>query len=322
MRGVKRLRPCRCFPVGEVLRNLLDVWCQVATASVFGRLPMQSPPLVALRKEAAGVAREAQVSWVRNGAPVRRGFFEFRGRYGARARERGCSRASGKDLEGERSPGRIGHPPAGNGRMGVTDSTAEESLEADAPVKRISKGRLWQRSRSEGTSGTGGNGKGATATVTWCGCGRVEFFEGCEQRRGKCIGTPADRVPVLYRWPGRSRNSVSGNAANPMTGSGMQQARDLPSGGSRRGGVKPRGRNRIPRQAASGPNRVGSNDDSGEWTLGRHVGGGGSRHPSFAGPRRPQGLQGPLTTQVVSARRSVCRDESQERRSDSDQGDR
>jgi len=152
--------------------------------------------------------------------------------------------------------------------------------------------------------------------VTWCGCGRVEFFEGCEQRRGECIGTPADRVPVSYRWPDRTRNPVSGNAANPMTGSGMQQARDLPSGGSRRGGVKPRGRNGIPRQAASGPNRVGSNVDSGEWTLGRHVGGGGSRHPSFAGPRRPQGLQGPLTTQVVSARTSVCRDESQERRSE------
>jgi hypothetical protein len=169
-----------------------------------------------------------------------------------------------KDLEGERSPGRIGHPPAGNGRMGVTDSTAEQGLEADAPVKRISKGRLWQRSRSEGTSGTGGNGKGATATVTWCGCGRVEFFEGCEQRRGECIGTPADRVPVSYRRPGRFRNPVSGNAANPMTGSGMQQARDLSSGGSRRGGAKPRGRNGIPRQAASGPNRVGSNVDSGE----------------------------------------------------------
>jgi hypothetical protein len=100
---------------------------------------------------------------------------------------------------------------------------------------------------------------------------------------------------------------MTGNAANPMTGSGMQQARVLPSGGSRRGGVKPRGRNGIPRQAASGPNRVDSNGDSGEWTLGRHAGGGESRHPSFAGPRRPQGLQGPLTTRVVSARRSVCR---------------
>jgi hypothetical protein len=160
MRGVMRLRPCRCFPVGEILRNLLDVWCQVATASVFGRLPMQSPPPVALRKEAAGVAREAQVSWVRNGAPVRRRFFEFCGRYGARARERGASRASGKDLEGERSPGRIGHPPAGNGRMGVTDSTVEESLEAGAPVKRISKVDSGNGADRTGRAGQEGTARG------------------------------------------------------------------------------------------------------------------------------------------------------------------
>jgi hypothetical protein len=105
------------------------------------------------------------------------------------------------------------------------------------------------------------------------------------------------------------------NAANPMTGSGMQQARDLRSGGNRRGGAKPRGRNGIPRQAASGPNRAGSNADTGEWTLGRRVGGGESRHPNFAGSGGPQGLHGSLTTRVVGARRSVCRDESHERRS-------
>jgi hypothetical protein len=97
---------------------------------------------------------------------------------------------------------------------------------------------------------------------------------------------------LVRQEAGSNRNPMTGNATNPMTGSGMQQARNLPSGGSRRGGAKPRGRNRIPRLAASGPNRVGSNVDSGEWTLGRDVGGGGSRHPNFAGPRRPQGLQG------------------------------
>jgi hypothetical protein len=41
-----------------------------STASVFGRMLMRPPPLVALRKEEAGVACEAQVSWVRNGAPA------------------------------------------------------------------------------------------------------------------------------------------------------------------------------------------------------------------------------------------------------------
>jgi len=68
----------------------------------------------------------------------------------------------------------------------------------------------------------GGNGKGATATAMWNGCSRVEFFEGCEQRRGKCPGTPDQPVST-----GRHGPSEAGNAANLMTGSGMQQARDL-----------------------------------------------------------------------------------------------
>jgi hypothetical protein len=113
-----------------------------------------------------------------------------------------------KDLEGERSPGRAGRLPAGNGGVDVTDSMMEQGLEADAPVRRSAEGRLWQRRRSEVPSGTGGNGKGATATVTWCGCRRGESFEGCEDRRGERCWTP-------------------GNATNPRTGSGMQQARDL-----------------------------------------------------------------------------------------------
>jgi len=52
------------------------------------------------------------------------------------------------------------------------------------------------------------------------------------------------------------------NAANPRIGSGMQQARDPPGGGSRRGGEKPRGRNRttrwIPRRRSRALGRGGS----------------------------------------------------------------
>jgi hypothetical protein len=40
-----------------------------------------------------------------------------------------------KDLEGERSPGRTGRLSIGNDRAGVTDSMAEQGLEADAPVQ-------------------------------------------------------------------------------------------------------------------------------------------------------------------------------------------
>lgn len=197
--------------------------------------------------------------------------------YGPTRRRVGSEAGPGQHPGGERSPWKERATEAGNGggRNGP-DSGARP------------RGRGSPRSTGNGVVRRS-NGEGATATATWCGCGRGEFFEGCETRRGKCPVAPNPLHFVQYRF-GRS---MAGNAANLMTGSGMQQARNLPSGGSRRGGAKPRGRNRIPRLAASGPNRVGSNVDSGEWTLGRDVGGGGSRHPNFAGLRRPQGLQGP-----------------------------
>jgi hypothetical protein len=76
---------------------------------------------------------------------------------------------------------------------------------------------------SEGLASATANGKGATATVTWCGCYRG-FFEGYEVRCEDAIvrlpppiGLPVDGLGV----------GVEGNAANPMTGSGMQQARNL-----------------------------------------------------------------------------------------------
>jgi hypothetical protein len=145
--------------------------------------------------------------------------------------------------------------------------------------------------------------------------------EGCEKRRGECLGTPTARC--LARPGGRvDPESKAGNAANPMTGSGMQQARNLPSGGSRRGGAKPRGRNTIPRQAASGPNRVGSNVDSGEWTLGRHAGGGESRHPTSQDRAGRKVCKVQLTARAVGKRSSVCRTNPRRGGRNSDQGDR
>jgi len=49
------------------------------------------------------------------------------------------------------------------------------------------------------------------------------------------------------RCPGGEGRRVAGagNATNPMAGFGMQQARRLASGASRRGGERPRGRNTI-----------------------------------------------------------------------------
>jgi len=164
MRDIMQLRLRRCFPVGEVLRNIFDVWCQVATASVFGRLPMQSPHPIALRKEAAGVAREAQAEWVRNGAPARGVLFELHGRCRASAREHGCSRASGKDLEGERSPGRIGRPPAGNGRMASRtrrrSKASKPTLSSSGSPRSTLATEPIGRGERDGRERQGGNGHG------------------------------------------------------------------------------------------------------------------------------------------------------------------
>jgi len=150
--------------------------------------------------------------------------------------------------------------------------------------------------------------------VMWCGCGRGEFFEGCEQRRGDCPGTPTARC-LACPGGGSTRNPMAGNAANPMTGSGMQQARNLPSGGSRRGGAKPRGRNTIRgRRLGTEPGRqqcrFGGVDarKACRWR--------GVSTPDFAGLRRPQGLQGPTHGASRGQAKLGMSDESQERRSE------
>jgi hypothetical protein len=67
-----------------------------------------------------------------------------------------------------------------------------------------------------GDRGAGGNVRKATAAVTRCGCRRGEFFEG---------SYVAGRPPAARRTASVDRRDArGGNAANPMTGSGMQQA--------------------------------------------------------------------------------------------------
>jgi len=76
---------------------------------------------------------------------------------------------------------------------------------------------------SEGLASATANGKGATATVTWCGCYRG-FFEGYEVRCEDAMFASHRRSACRSTGSG---SEWRGNAANPMTGSGMQQARDL-----------------------------------------------------------------------------------------------
>jgi hypothetical protein len=226
-----------------------------------------------------------------------------------------------KDLEGERSPGRIGRPPAGNGRMGVTDPIAEESLVVGAPVRRISKGRFWQRDRSGETSRAGGNGKGATATVTWCGCGRGEFFEGCEKRRGECIGTPTVRWPVSYRWPGRPE------PGGRKHGEPHDWQRDATS-------PRPPERRKPPRwcettraERDSEAGSLGTEPGRQQWRFGGVDARKACRWRGVTTPelrRAAQAARSARSTHHASGERAKVglSDESQERRSDSDQGDR
>jgi hypothetical protein len=145
------------FPGRRVLRDSSMSGARWWTASVFGRLLMPPSHSIALRKEAADVACEAQAERVRNGAPARCGLFEFHSRCRASVRERGCSRASGKDLGGERSPGRIGRPPTGNGRMASRTRRRSKASKPALPSSgslRVDSGNGGDRRRRAGREGT------------------------------------------------------------------------------------------------------------------------------------------------------------------------
>jgi hypothetical protein len=96
--------------------------------------------------------------------------------------------------------------------------------------------------------------------VTRHGCDRGSSFEGSNTSRGM-------RTSGRAGLSGSGRAGGAGNAANPRIGSGMQQARDLFGGGTRRGGEKPRGRNGTARVEPSSPKPVDPRGDarSGRW---------------------------------------------------------
>jgi len=112
------------------------------------------------------------------------------------------------------------------------------------PVRSSGSRARWKQLRLPLPARRRRNVKKATAAVMRCGCRRGGFFEGCETRRG-------ERRPP--HRPVRRAVRPTGNAANPMVGSGMQQARALRCGANRRGGAKPRGRNTSPGMVPGGP---------------------------------------------------------------------
>lgn len=124
----------------------------------------------------------------------------------------------------------------------------------------------------------------ARVVVTRRGCWQVRSFEGCEAHDVR-KQPDARSVNHLKGWlhrGDRPRKHIEAQA-----GSGAQQTRKPPAGGSRRGGAKPRGRNANSRLAPA----VRTKSDSsrfGEWTAEGEVGRG--RHeakPKCGGAMAP-----------------------------------
>jgi hypothetical protein len=149
-------------------------------------------------------------------------------------------RPTGRTLKRNEAQEGVGRPH--RQRCGsIPDPTTEQGLEAGAfdpptstdgaPATVCCERGRWSR----------GNGRKARAAVT-----RYGFRRGFLRR-----------VRILHRgkasWlAGLRPDARCGNAVDPRIGSGMQQARDSQSGGNRRGGAKPRGRNGTSEGGTSG----------------------------------------------------------------------
>jgi len=151
-----------------------------------------------------------------------------------------------------------------------TSAAPERARRCRPLVHRISRcGR-----RTCGWNGKGGNGCGDAVRLTVRG-----ILRGVRTAsRGKVP------LPRLLRQTG----SEPGNATNPRIGSGMQQAREPPSGGNRRGGAKPRGRNGILDRV------VGNRSRS-------------TRKRRFAGVDARRDVDGGARTKPMGGRSAACR---------------
>lgn len=163
-------------------------------------------------------------------------------------------------MEGTSDPG----IRKGVGRNGPVRSATPRSRGA-LPDRTTSADR--QRGAGRATTrwcsnGTEGSGRGDTVRLR--AGGTLRRVEGVA-RSGACL------TPARGRTTPVARRSVRGsgfrrNAANLMTGCGMQQARGPLRGESRRGGAKPRGRNEAGRVVPSA-----------RWCLGATRGAGSGR---------------------------------------------
>jgi len=154
------------------------------------------------------------------------------------------SPAAWKDLEVERSPGRNGslRPAMAGGDTRPDDGARPRSrrFQPSHPDERDTGDGAARGRAVAGRERQGGKGRGDAERLS--------------------AGIPS-RGLILHRGKGAVRPALfgeearPGNTMDPRIGSGMQQARDSRSGGSRRSGAKPQGRNGTSRVAPSEPKR-------------------------------------------------------------------
>jgi len=124
--------------------------------------------------------------------------------------------------KGNKAHGRIGRLAAGNGRAGVTDPTAEESLGVEQPTTELRD--LEPATEPGGEAETEGTPTTRGQRPQRCGTAAI----GWNSSRGvKCVAGNAPASPDLPVSTGWNGSSEAGNTTDLMTGSGMQQARDL-----------------------------------------------------------------------------------------------
>jgi hypothetical protein len=105
--------------------------------------------------------------------------------------------------------------------VGCRDPTAEQRLEVEAPIS-------WNPEGVAGNGGVGGVEQGRGQRHGGNGHGDVVRLQSGFSSGGvKCVARKESVLPPRSGSPGRERESGAGNTTNPMTGSGMQQARDL-----------------------------------------------------------------------------------------------
>jgi hypothetical protein len=138
------------------------------------------------------------------------------------------------DLEEERSPGRN---PMVAESQGSTPSSILPRIKASKATASLRHRVSRKGDVGDGTRKNAKEASGASDRVTAVGV--VVSFGGWSRRRG---GSGSWETDFTIR-----------NAANPRTGCRVQQTCEPSRGESRRGGEKPRGRNRTSRLVASGP---------------------------------------------------------------------